>query len=168
MWRVNTRSLLRAFTMANTRTTSSTSSQVEISVKKTVTKRSLSPLPETAVKKAKAAPKKGAWAPFDPSLPNNMVFPTKFEIPPKPENAIKIASYNVASLPACIKKGFNTYIDAEDADIVCVQETKVNQPISTAVNDKVYKYRYWSFDEKKGYGKNTVDMFNLLCTESFI
>ncbi|KAI7895261.1 Endonuclease/exonuclease/phosphatase [Mucor mucedo] len=80
-----------------------------------------------------------------------MVFPTKFEIPPKPENAIKIASYNVASLPACIKKGFNTYIDAEDADIVCVQETKLNQPISTAVNDKVYKYRYWSFDEKKGY-----------------
>lgn len=133
--RTITKSLLRVLSMTST------------------TKRSASPPLETVVKKVKTTPKKGAWTPFDPSLPNNMVFPTKFEIPPKPENAIKIASYNVASLPACIKKGFNTYIDAEDADIVCVQETKVNQPISTAVNDKVYKYRYWSFDEKKGYGK---------------
>lgn len=122
-----------------------------------VTKRALSPAAETSVadvKKPKpAAKKKTTWEPFDPSLPNNMVFPTKFDIPPKPPGTIKIVSYNVASLNACIKKGFNTYIDAEDADIVCVQETKVNQPISTAVNDKVYKYRYWSFDEKKGYGK---------------
>lgn len=156
-WRVGTKSLLRVLTMANTRTkitTTNTGSENIAKATATATKRSASPQVETVAKKAKtAAPKKSAWAPFDPSLPNNMVFPTKFEIPPKPENAIKIASYNVASLPACIKKGFNTYIDAEDADIVCVQETKLNQPISTAVNDKVYKYRYWSFDEKKGYGK---------------
>lgn len=167
-WKTNKRTLLHAFTMANTRTKTttvgtklSTGLQAETIVKNTTTtmKRSVSPQAETVVKKAKkAAPKKGTWAPFDPSLPNNMVFPTKFDIPPKPENAIKIASYNVASLPACIKKGFNTYIDAEDADIICIQETKVNQPISTAVNDKVYKYRYWSFDEKKGYGKRKTSL----------
>ncbi|GAA5796230.1 hypothetical protein HPULCUR_001600 [Helicostylum pulchrum] len=117
------------------------------------TKRALSPtaVASTDVKKPKAAAKKKTWEPFDPSLPNNMIFPTKFDIPAKPSGTIKIASFNVASLNACIKKGFNTYIDAENADIVCLQETKVNQPISTAVNDKVYKYRYWSFDEKKGY-----------------
>ncbi|KAI9480731.1 MAG: Endonuclease/exonuclease/phosphatase [Benjaminiella poitrasii] len=80
-----------------------------------------------------------------------MTFPDEFNIPSKPEGTIKIASYNVAGLNACIKKGFNRYVDAEDADIVCLQETKVNAPLSTAVNDKVYKYRYWSFDEKKGY-----------------
>jgi hypothetical protein len=120
----------------------------------TATKRSASPSSEASdVKKIKATPKKKAtWEPFDPSLPNNMTFPTEFTIPAKPEGSIKIVSYNVASLAACIKKGFNRYIDAEDADIVCVQEHKLNAPLSSAVNDKVYKYRYWAFDEKKGYG----------------
>ncbi|KAI8342003.1 Endonuclease/exonuclease/phosphatase [Chlamydoabsidia padenii] len=68
------------------------------------------------------------------------------------KGTITIASYNVASLNACIKKGFHDYVKAEDADILCIQETKVNAPLSTAVNDKVYKYRYWAFEEKKGYG----------------
>jgi hypothetical protein len=102
------------------------------------------------VKKAK---KSTAYVPHDPSLPNNMTFPAKFTIPAKPEGSIKIASYNVAGMNACVKKGFNAYVDAEDADILCVQETKLSAPLSTAVSDKVYKYRYWSFDEKKGYGK---------------
>ncbi|KAI8992182.1 Endonuclease/exonuclease/phosphatase [Mycotypha africana] len=95
--------------------------------------------------------KKKAWEPFDPSLPTNTTFPEKFQIPPKSKGTFKIVSYNVAGLNACIRKGFNKYIDAEDADIVCIQEHKVNAPHSTAVNDSVYKYRYWSFDEKKGY-----------------
>jgi hypothetical protein len=128
--------------------------------KKAVGKRALSPetveevtTEEQVVKKAKVTKKKtAAWEPFDPSLPNNMTFPTQFDIPSKPENSIKIVSYNVAGLAACIKKGFNTYVDAEDADILCIQEHKQNAPLSTAVNDKVYKYRYWAIDEKKGYG----------------
>lgn len=145
--------------MAATRkktTVTTTTTTTEVVAKAVEKKRSASPdsaVEGKVVKKVKAAPKKKVWTPFDPSLPNNKTFPTTFTIPPKPENAIKIASYNVASLPACIKKGFNTYVDAEDADILCVQETKLNQPLSTAVNDKVYKYRYWSFDEKKGYGR---------------
>ncbi|ORZ21536.1 Endonuclease/exonuclease/phosphatase [Absidia repens] len=68
------------------------------------------------------------------------------------DGCITIASYNVASLNACIKKGFHSYVQAEGADILCVQETKVNAPLSTAVDDKIYKYRYWAFEEKKGYG----------------
>ncbi|KAI8887982.1 hypothetical protein K501DRAFT_174208 [Backusella circina FSU 941] len=106
---------------------------------------------EKAPKKVKAPAKKKVWEPFDPSLPNNKTFPETFTIPTKPEDSITIASYNVASLRACITKGFNRYVDAEDADIICLQETKLNEPLSTAVNDKVYKYRYWAFDEKKGY-----------------
>ncbi|ORX56403.1 hypothetical protein DM01DRAFT_1285317 [Hesseltinella vesiculosa] len=78
--------------------------------------------------------------------------PLKIDDPDKTKDVITIASFNIASLNASIKKGFNRYIDAEDADIVCVQETKVNAPHSTAVDDKVYKYRYWAFEEKKGYG----------------
>lgn len=128
--------------------------------KKIVEKRALSPdtveevtAEEQVVKKAKVAKKKAAaWEPFDPSLPNNMTFPTQFDISSKPENSIKIVSYNVAGLAACIKKGFNTYVNAEDADILCIQEHKQNAPLSTAVDDKIYKYRYWAIDEKKGYG----------------
>ncbi|KAI8644183.1 Endonuclease/exonuclease/phosphatase, partial [Parasitella parasitica] len=138
--------------MAGTRK-KTTSATVEAT--KVVEKRTLSPettINTTVVKKAKMTKTKTAvWEPFDSSLPNNMTFPTKFNIPPKPENSIKIASYNVAGLAACIKKGFNTYVDAEDADILCIQEHKQNAPLSTAVNDKVYKYRYWAIDEKKGY-----------------
>lgn len=112
---------------------------------------------ESTTKKivADKKPKKStAFVPIDPSLPNNMTFPSPVEINDKDkEGCITIASYNVASLNACIKKGFHDYVKAEDADILCVQETKINAPLSTAVDDKVYKYRYWGFEEKKGYGK---------------
>lgn len=145
---------LLAFHMVATRKNTTT---ITVQQEKVVAKRALSPeqeADEQAVKKAKVTKKKAnAWTPFDPSLPNNMTFPTEFNIPEKPANSIKIASYNVAGLAACIKKGFNAYIDAEDADIVCIQEHKQNAPLSTAVNDKVYKYRYWAIDEKKGYGE---------------
>ncbi|KAI9308638.1 Endonuclease/exonuclease/phosphatase [Cunninghamella echinulata] len=104
-----------------------------------------------ATKKSKAS-----WTPFDPSLPNNLKFPEKVVITDqdkkKVENAITIASFNVAGLQASMKKGFHDYVKAENADILCIQETKVNVPVSTAVDDKVYKYRYWAFEEKKGYG----------------
>ncbi|KAI9029921.1 Endonuclease/exonuclease/phosphatase [Phycomyces nitens] len=103
-------------------------------------------------KKAKVA----SNGPLDPSLPNNKTFPETFDFPEKPEGTIKISSYNVASLNASVKKGFNKYVDSEDADILCIQETKVNSPVSTAVNDKVYKYRYWSYEDKKGYGGTAI------------
>lgn len=100
---------------------------------------------------------KASWTPFDPSLPNNLKFPEKVVITDqdkeKAENTITIASFNVAGLQASMKKGFHDYVKAENADILCIQETKVNAPVSTAVDDKVYKYRYWAFEEKKGYGK---------------
>ncbi|CAO3613966.1 unnamed protein product [Cunninghamella blakesleeana] len=113
------------------------------------TKRKAASTTTTVTKKAKAV-----WEPFDPSLPNNLKFPEKVVIDDqdKKEGTVTIASFNVASLQACIKKGFHDYVKAEDPDILCIQETKVNAPVSTAVDDKVYKYRYWAFEEKKGYG----------------
>ncbi|KAG1459806.1 hypothetical protein G6F46_008612 [Rhizopus delemar] len=115
-----------------------------------VMKRSVTVEKVEVVKKVKVTKKK-TWEPFDPSLPNNLTFPTSFDFPPKPEKSIKFASYNVASLQACIKKGFNSYVTAEDADVLCIQETKLNSPLKTAVDPKVYPYQYWSFHDKKGY-----------------
>jgi hypothetical protein len=93
----------------------------------------------------------------DSSLPNNTTFPSPLIIDDadKKQNnrCLTIASYNVAGLKACIKKGFHQYVQAEDPDILCLQETKVNAPLANAVDETIYKYRYWAFDEKKGYGK---------------
>ncbi|KAL0086905.1 Endonuclease/exonuclease/phosphatase [Phycomyces blakesleeanus] len=119
-------------------------------------KRNSSTIDESATGSPKTKAQKTSTGPIDTSLPNNKVFPENFDFPEKPEGTIKISSYNVASLNASIKKGFNKYVDAEDADILCLQETKVNSPVSTAVNDKVYKYRYWSYEDKKGYGGTAI------------
>ncbi|KAI9496507.1 Endonuclease/exonuclease/phosphatase [Zychaea mexicana] len=99
----------------------------------------------------KPAKKKKTWEPFDPTLPRNVTLPEDMTFPKAPEGSIKLASFNVGGLNSSIKKGFKNYVAAENADIIFLQETKVNQPVSTAVDDKVYKYRYWAFDDKKGY-----------------
>ncbi|KAI8993642.1 Endonuclease/exonuclease/phosphatase [Pilobolus umbonatus] len=135
---------IRLFTMGNT------TRVVQVATETTkATKRGHSSDDETTPKKTKKA--KSVSGPLDPTVPNNTVFPTTITIPEHPEGAIKIASYNVAGLAACIKKGFKKYVDAEDPDILCLQETKLNEPSSTAVNDKVYKYRYWNISSRKGY-----------------
>ena len=38
---------------------------------------------------------------------------------------MKLISWNVAGLRACYKKGFLDFFEKENADIVCLQETKV-------------------------------------------
>ncbi|KAI7855233.1 Endonuclease/exonuclease/phosphatase [Circinella umbellata] len=104
-----------------------------------------------ATAQIKKPKKKATWEPFDPTVPNNTKFPETLKFPETPKGSIKIASYNVGGLNSCLKKGFKEYVNAEDPDVLCLQETKVNQPVSTAVDDKVYKYRYWAYDDKKGY-----------------
>ena len=38
---------------------------------------------------------------------------------------MKIVSWNVAGLRACLNKGFDRFFDSEKADIYCLQETKL-------------------------------------------
>ena len=38
---------------------------------------------------------------------------------------MKIISWNVAGFRACLKKGFDEFFDKENADIYCLQESKV-------------------------------------------
>jgi len=67
------------------------------------------------------------------------------------EKEMKIVSYNVGSLNASIKKGFKKYLEAENPDIICIQETKLNAP-SHEISKKDYPYQYWTFSSvKKGY-----------------
>ncbi len=62
---------------------------------------------------------------------------------------MKLVSWNVNGLRAVQKKGFEEYLAAIDADIFCLQETKLQEDQITL--DIPAYHTYWSFAEKKGY-----------------
>lgn len=68
--------------------------------------------------------------------------------------SIKLISWNVNGLRACIEKGFMEFFDKEDADIVCLQETKIQ---AGQVDWKKEGYHaYWNYAEKKGYSGTAI------------
>ncbi|KAI1317680.1 hypothetical protein EDD11_007986 [Mortierella claussenii] len=82
----------------------------------------------------------------------NTTMPSSLTLPKTPEGCVKVTSWNVSGLNASLKKGFKTYINAEDADVICLQEHKVNEPLMNLVDPKVYPFSWWGFEkDKKGY-----------------
>jgi exodeoxyribonuclease-3 len=67
---------------------------------------------------------------------------------------LKLVSWNVNGLRACLNKGFVDFFNAADADIVCIQETKM-QPGQAEVNFAGYE-QFWNSAEKKGYSGTAV------------
>lgn len=67
---------------------------------------------------------------------------------------MKLISWNVNGLRACLGKGFAEYFAAQDADFFCLQETKM-QPGQADVPADGYRV-YWSSAEKKGYSGTAV------------
>ena len=67
---------------------------------------------------------------------------------------MKLVSWNVNGLRACINKGFNDFFTATDADIVCLQETKMQQG-QAEVHFPGYE-QFWNSAEKKGYSGTAV------------
>ncbi|NHC42022.1 exodeoxyribonuclease III [Bacillus sp. MM2020_1] len=67
---------------------------------------------------------------------------------------MKLVSWNVNGLRACVKKGFLEYFQTVDADIFCVQETKLQEgQISLELEGY---YQYWNYALKKGYSGTAV------------
>lgn len=67
---------------------------------------------------------------------------------------MKLVSWNVNGLRACVRKGFLNYFQEVDADIFCVQEIKLqNGQIEL---DLPGYYQYWNYAEKKGYSGTAV------------
>lgn len=66
----------------------------------------------------------------------------------------KLISWNVNGLRACVKKGFLDYFNEMDADIFCVQETKLQEG-QIDLELEGY-YNYWNYAEKKGYSGTAV------------
>lgn len=67
---------------------------------------------------------------------------------------MKLVSWNVNGLRACCKKGFLDYFKEVDADIFCVQETKLQE--GQIDLDLVGYHDYWHYAVKKGYSGTAV------------
>lgn len=65
---------------------------------------------------------------------------------------MKIISWNVNGIRACAKKGFLEFLDREDPDILCIQETKAHpDQLDATLLEPPGRYAYWSSAQKKGY-----------------
>ena len=67
---------------------------------------------------------------------------------------MKLISWNVNGLRACMGKGFLDFLKASDADIVCLQETKMQREQADFIIDGYEEY--WNSAEKKGYSGTAV------------
>jgi exodeoxyribonuclease III len=69
---------------------------------------------------------------------------------------LKIISWNVAGLNACVNKGFKDYVSCESPDILCINEHKLQEskkePFDEIMKELGYVHRYWTFSTvKNGY-----------------
>lgn len=67
---------------------------------------------------------------------------------------MKIVSWNVNGLRACMTKGFPDFLQQEDPDVICLQETKM-QPEQASFAFEGY-HMYWNSAEKKGYSGTAI------------
>ena len=67
---------------------------------------------------------------------------------------MKLISWNVNGIRACLGKGFMEFFQAADADIFCIQETKCQ--VGQVELDLPGYYQYWNAAEKKGYSGTAV------------
>ena len=62
---------------------------------------------------------------------------------------MKLISWNVNGLRACMQKGFLDFFKQADADIFCLQEVKLSEG-QLELETEGY-FQYWNYAEKKGY-----------------
>ncbi|MCS20093.1 exodeoxyribonuclease III [Listeria monocytogenes] len=67
---------------------------------------------------------------------------------------MKLISWNVNGLRAAVKKGFLEYFEEVDADIFCLQETKLQEG-QIELDLPAYK-DYWNYAVKKGYSGTAI------------
>lgn len=67
---------------------------------------------------------------------------------------MKLISWNVNGIRACITKGFEESFQKLDADIFCIQETKCQE--NQVKLELPGYYQYWNFANRKGYSGTAV------------
>ncbi len=67
---------------------------------------------------------------------------------------MKLISWNVNGIRACVTKGFMDFFNEIDADIFCIQESKMQE--GQLVLDMPGYHQYWNYAEKKGYSGTAI------------
>jgi exodeoxyribonuclease III len=67
---------------------------------------------------------------------------------------MKLVSWNVNGIRACVKKGFLDFFKEIDADIFCIQESKLQEG-QIELELEGY-YQYWNYAQKKGYSGTAI------------
>ena len=67
---------------------------------------------------------------------------------------MKLISWNVNGLRACVGKNFLDFFNEIDADIFCIQESKLQK--GQIDLDLPGYYQYWNYAEKKGYSGTAI------------
>ena len=67
---------------------------------------------------------------------------------------MKLISWNVNGIRACLTKGFLNYFHEMDADFFCFQESKCQAGQVTL--DLPGYYQFWNYAEKKGYSGTAI------------
>ncbi|MBB6632993.1 exodeoxyribonuclease III [Cohnella thailandensis] len=68
---------------------------------------------------------------------------------------MRLISWNVNGLRACVNKGFLDYFKEADADVFCLQETKLQDGQIQLELGEEYS-QYWNYAQKKGYSGTAV------------
>ena len=66
----------------------------------------------------------------------------------------KLISWNVNGIRACVQKGFVEIFKEMDADIFCIQESKMQE--GQLVLELEGYHQYWNYAEKKGYSGTAI------------
>lgn len=67
---------------------------------------------------------------------------------------MKLISWNVNGLRACVQKGFQDFFEQADADIFCIQESKLQEG---QIDLPLQGYhQYWNYAKKKGYSGTAI------------
>ena len=67
---------------------------------------------------------------------------------------MKLISWNVNGIRACVGKGFLDFFKEVDADVFCIQESKMQA--GQLDLDLPGYYQYWNYAEKKGYSGTAI------------
>jgi len=68
--------------------------------------------------------------------------------------AMKLISWNVNGIRACVQKGFLDFFREADADIFCIQETKMQE--GQLELELPGYYQYWNYAVRKGYSGTAI------------
>lgn len=67
---------------------------------------------------------------------------------------MKLISWNVNGIRACVQKGFLDFFENINADIFCIQESKMQEgQLDLDLNGY---YQYWNYAQKKGYSGTAI------------